>query len=110
MLLNKIFAGKDIKVVEDVTVLDSHYGKSITTDLFRVNDAQGKEVIIAADSNNMLFEVIEVEGVIGLNNSNGFGSIYPDTKKVEGWNFDREPKATLPEGFASTGRYAQVVA
>ncbi len=104
-----------VMVVEDVEVFDNHFGAIITTDLYVVNDAQGFPTVIAADSTNQLFEVYtstkgDRAGKIVMNNSNGFGTINYSDNTVSGWNFDREPNCTTPEGFTSSGQYLAEVA
>ena len=105
-----LFKNTDSKVIEDQYVFDPQYGENYVSDMFLINNAQGKEVVIASDRNNLLFEVIDDEGVPTLDNTAGHGSINYGDRTVEGWDFDREPKATLPEGYKSTGRYAESVA
>ena len=96
-------------IIKDVQVFDSHFTAFIMTDLYIVRDAQGHDVVIGSDATNQLFEVNLHPDNNGLsfNNSNGFGTIDHNAKTVTGWNFDREELTTTPEGYTTSGYYAQ---
>lgn len=97
----------DIRVIEDVEVFDPHYNNTLESDLYVVKDLDGFDIVICVDRNNMLFELTVKDGKLTMLNSNGFGTINYVDKTVEGWDFDREPKTTVPVGFTSTGRYLE---